>query len=217
MDPKRYLIIGYGRFGRLAARRLRLYDPECAIILVERDGAKLKDTLPPHVTVFNEDALSFLIGSGQVESTDIIIPMVPFHLAASFIVSSVKGCGEMLYPRELDALLPNPFPLNRNVICCGRADFVCPDDCPEGDLCTVTGLPRKPLYDDLEGIEIPGFTTVVQRSSQILPGVGGYPVHDLQRLTRLIRPGKYLAATSCKCHGVVTALLCRSSPEEPAA
>ncbi len=202
----RYLITGYGRFGHLATERLLLDDPECSIIVVERDGAKLKDKLPPRVTPFNEDAISFLVDSGEVRTSDIIVPMVPFHLVASFIVSSVQGCKEMPYPKELDALVPNPFPLNRTVICCSRADFVCPDDCPEGDLCTVTGLPRKPLYEDLERIEIPGFTVLVQRSFQILPGVGGYSMHDLQRMQRRIRPGAYLVATSCKCHGVVTAL-----------
>ncbi len=205
-NRRRYLIAGYGKFGRLAADRLIDHDPECSIVVVERDKAQLIGTVPAHVKAFNDDALSFLLDNTRVESADIIVPMVPFHLLASLIVSSIPKCKETSYPERLSTLLPNPFPLSRNHLFCSRADFICPDDCPEGDLCTMTGLPRKPLYDDLERIDIPGFTTLVQRSFQILPGIGGYTVHDLQRMQRRVESGVYLVATSCKCHAVVTAL-----------
>ena len=47
---------------------------------------------------------------------------------------------------------------------------MCPDDCPEGETCTVTGLPRVPLYDELELLKSPDWTTLIQRSFQILTG-----------------------------------------------
>jgi len=202
----RYLIAGYGKFGRLATERLLDHDPECSIVVVDRDGTRLNGTIPPHVTAFNEDAISFLLDPGKIQSADIIVPMVPFHLIASLMASSISGCKEIPYPRQLSMRVPNPFPLDRTNLFCSRADFICPDDCPEGALCTMTGLLREPLYEELGRIEIPGFTTLVQRSFQILPGVGGYPVHDWQRMQRQVEPGAYLVATSCKCHAVVTAL-----------
>jgi hypothetical protein len=103
-------------------------------------------------------------------------------------------------------LLPNPMVVNESNIVCSRADFVCPDDCPEGELCTVTGKPREPLYDALERLELPGYNMLVQRSSQILPGVGGYRLGDLHRLAHFVDKGRFLIATSCKCHGILTAI-----------
>ncbi|MDQ7781291.1 MAG: hypothetical protein RDU20_00335 [Desulfomonilaceae bacterium] len=202
----RYIVAGYGRFGRLAAARLTNHDRDCSIIVVEQDGGRLSGILPARVTAFNDDVISFILDPGKVRPEDIILPMVPFHLIASLIVSSIPGCKEIPFPEQLGPKLPNPFVLNQANLCCSRADFICPDDCPEGDLCTVTGLPRDPLYEELERLEVPGFTVLVQRSFQILPGLGGYPMEDVHRIQRHVKSGAYLVATSCKCHAVLTAL-----------
>jgi hypothetical protein len=136
----------------------------------------------------------------------VIVPMVPFHFLAAYILKKDHQCSAIPVPPDLASNLPNPFALDDANLCCSRADFLCPDDCPEGDSCTVTGEPREPLYALIEQIRSPGFTVLVQRSFQILPGVGGYTLGDLRRLQRRIERGKYLVATSCKCHGIVTAL-----------
>jgi hypothetical protein len=84
---------------------------------------------------------------------------------------------------------------------------MCPDDCPEGDFCMVTGEPRdEPLFRTLAKIAIPGFGIIVQRSFQVLPGIGGYPFADLRSLGQKIKQGPYVLATSCKCHGILTGL-----------
>jgi hypothetical protein len=107
----------------------------------------------------------------------------------------------------LSGLVPNPFALDGSNLCCSRADFFCPDDCPEGDLCTVTGEPREePLYRMLEELEVPGVTVLVLRSRQIMPGIGGYLLGELMDLTERIPQGRSLIATSCKCHGVITSI-----------
>ena len=56
------------------------------------------------------------------------------------------------------------------------ADFICPDHCPEPkDICTHTGKPRPfNLYKKLESIKYDHFRSVVVRSRQLSPGVGGY-------------------------------------------
>jgi hypothetical protein len=71
----------------------------------------------------------------------------------------------------------------------------------------VTGERRdQPLYRTIAETRLPGFTTVVQRSYQILPGMGGYPMGDLWTLAERLQRGQYIVATSCKCHGILTAL-----------
>ena len=203
---KNYAIIGYGKFGRLALERLLASDRESTLTVVERNADRIRESFPQRVTVCNQDAISFLLSCEESGSDDVIIPMVPFHLAASFIVTSLTGCKEIPVPSELSSMVPNPFPVNSAHLCASKADFLCPDDCPEGDLCTVTGLPREPLFEELEGLEIPSFTVLVQRSFQILPGVGGYRFRDLLDMRQRIDKGRYLVATSCKCHAVLSAL-----------
>lgn len=201
-----YLIIGYGKFGRLAVERLLNLGTESTITIVEQNRDQIDGTVAPQVKTVVQDGISFLVDSAKIGQEDVVVPMVPFHLAASFISSSTPGCRAIPFAEELESLVPNPFPLDQSNLCCSKAEFMCPDDCPEGDLCTVTGMPREPLYHKLESLEITGFTVLVQRSFQILPGVGGYRYHDLCRMKEQSTSGKYLIATSCKCHAILTAL-----------
>jgi hypothetical protein len=88
------------------------------------------------------------------------------------------------------------------------ADFICPDDCPEPDVCTITGKRReKPLYELLRSLDV-GFRVHIIRSHQLAPGLGGYTVADLKRAAETLaghRNGKWLVGTACKCHGILTA------------
>lgn len=201
-----YLIAGFGKFGRLALVRIKTAFPDSSIEVLDSYGAALLRDSSKKVLFHNTDAVSFLAEAHSREDDEVIVPMVPFHLLAAYILKKDHHCRTVPVPVDLGSKLPNPFFLDDANLCCSRADFICPDDCPEGDLCTVTGEPREPLYDLIEKIRSPGFTVLVQRSFQILPGVGGYTLGDLRRLQRRIERGKYLVATSCKCHGIVTAI-----------
>jgi len=202
----RYIVLGYGRFGRLAVERLHAAFPSISITVVEWDRAQITGRWPAGVTVFQEDATAFLLRSQLVTPEAVIIPMVPFHLAAFYIKAREPECRDTPLPHNLMELAPNSLRLDEATLCCSKADFLCPDDCPEGDTCTVTGLQRTPLYCDLEALRIPGFTVLIQRSGQILPGIGGYRFKDLQNMALKIRSGKYAVATSCKCHAIMTGL-----------
>lgn len=202
----KYLIAGFGRFGRLALARLGKSFPDSYVEVLEQDSTRIVEGCSGRVVFRNVDAVSFLAESSGRDDDEVIVPMVPFHLAGAYILKKSPECREIPIPSDLSSKVPNPFPLDRSNLCCSRADFICPDDCPEGDLCTVTGEPREPLYALLEQTESPGFTVLVQRSFQILPGVGGYSLGELRRLHQRIRAGKYLVATSCKCHAIVTAI-----------
>jgi len=49
----------------------------------------------------------------------------------------------------------------------------------------------------------------VIRSRQLAPGLGGYRVRDLKELLGKVSEagkGKWLVATACNCHGIVTAM-----------
>jgi hypothetical protein len=181
--------------------------PKSRIIVLEQDAAKSACETSPHVTLIEGDAVSLLRYSPIFSAGDLIIPMVPFNLAASYVLAEQEESHEVVMPEEVLASLPNSILLDASNTVCSRADFMCPDDCPEGELCTVTGKPREPLFEALGRLHIPGFRVLVQKSSQILPGVGGYRLGDLQGLARHVDKGRFIIATACKCHGILTAIV----------
>jgi hypothetical protein len=201
-----FVIAGLGKFGCLALERLQRSFPHSRIIALEQDGEKSARKFSPPISIIEGDAISLLLDAPLFHAEDLVIPMVPFNLAASYVLAKHANSREIAIPEEMIDLLPNPMVVNESNIVCSRADFVCPDDCPEGQLCTVTGKPREPLYDALGRLELPGYNILVQKSSQILPGVGGYRLGDLHRLAQVVDKGRFVIATSCKCHGVLTAI-----------
>jgi len=202
----RYIVIGFGKFGAIAVERLQTYQPGAEIVVLETDARK---TLPTHqgsITTINQDGVSFLVESSLNNAEDVIIPMVPFHLAAAYLLAVTPGLGETPLPESLPSMVPNPYLLAPSILCCSRSDFICPDDCAEGETCTVTGEVRDPLFSLLGNIRIPDFKVIVLKSFQITPGVGGYSVEDLLGIRDLLQTGNYLLATSCRCHAVITAM-----------
>jgi hypothetical protein len=205
-DP-RFVIAGFGKFGRLALERLRAAFPQSRIIVLEQGAGISEWKFSTHVRAIEGDAVSLLSDTSLFRAEDLIIPMVPFNLAASYVLAGHPDSQETAIPEDMIALLPNPLRLDASNVVCSRADFVCPDDCPEGELCTVTGKPREPLYDLLGRLDVDGYGMLVQKSSQILPGVGGYPLADLREIAGLVRKGRSVVATSCKCHAILTAIM----------
>lgn len=143
-----------------------------------------------------------------------IVPAAPIHVAFEWVVASTGltvGPWEIIpVPEEIDALVPNPQRGPRGQLYISYADFVCPDHCTEPyDRCTFTGKPRKGiLYRLLGALSCPGFTSVVLRSRQLAPGVGGYRPDDLEASLQqvLAADGSVLYSTACYCHGVMDAL-----------
>lgn len=203
----KYIVAGFGRFGRLAVARLKASDPRAEILVLDpkADFSQLDGVEGIHA--LNENAVSFLVQEQHPALDDVIIPMVPFHLAAFFLLESLSDLREIQLPPAVESMVPNPYRVNESTLCASLADFLCPDDCPEGDVCTVTGEPRDhPLHSLIGDLKIPDFTVVVQRSHQILPGIGGYLVSELFKLRDHLPAGRIMAATSCKCHAVMTAV-----------
>lgn len=202
----KYVIAGFGQFGRLALDRLLKRDKDVSVVIVEQDQGKLRNDFPITISTVVRDARDFLRDDPSLSEDDVVVPMVPFHLAAQYALQVTPGASLSILPDRLLESLPNPVRIDDANVCCTRAAFMCPDDCPEGDLCTVTGEPRSPLWEYLEGFQSPEFSMAVVRSFQILPGVGGYAMQDLRHLSRGLKPGLNIVVTSCKCHGFVTAI-----------
>jgi hypothetical protein len=208
-----YWIIGAGRFGRIAVDRLHKKRPDATLTVVDQDQEAL-DSLDrfPVEGVCMEGA-SYLERhlDTQIEP-DWIIPAVPVHLAFEwmrFKLSKDVRIELIAVPLEIEEMLPNPIRGQQGQLLVSYADFPCPDNCTEPfDLCTFTGKPRKGLlYKKIEGIFCGDYRSIVMRSHQLAPGIGGYQPETLKMSLAEVSRSKtpVLYSTACLCHGVMHA------------
>lgn len=216
----RYLILGAGKFGRLALERLGAQDEQAAFLVVDRSAPALpraRGLAASRVQGVEAEAAAFLAESLKNGAAwDWLIPAIPEHVAFSWLRQGpLKGTGweATEVPEELATLTPVAIRGREGELYLSRALHLCPDDCSEPRACPVTGEPREtPLYEELAALEVPGFKTAVIPSRQLAPGVGGFPPGRLLALAQDLAglEGKVLVATACRCHGVVHALERRS-------
>lgn len=213
LPPRRIRILGAGRFGRLAAERLKPRFPGALLTVTDRDAAKI-DEIARELGIPGD--VQECIGSiSDIEPTDDlwVVPAVPVHVGFEWVVNQLQKVGEVRrlpVPQEVELEVPNPIRAASGTLYASFATFVCPDYCSEPEeICTYTGKERPGnLYEVFGGVRASGFNTAVLRSWQLAPGVGGYPAGSLGELLARVgsRPGGYLVATSCRCHGVMDAL-----------
>lgn len=212
--PPRICILGAGQFGRLAAQRLSRRYPEAAFLVVDERGEKLEGIAGEvGLPVLAEDLQNFL-DHPWIDERTWIVPAIPVQFAFEWVIHELRksGQGERLpIPEGVAEQIPNPYRAAGGSLCASFATFICPDSCNEPDeLCTHTGKPRPGnLFEVLARVEVPGFDVIVVRSWQLAPGVGGYPCGSLSAVLQQITAtpkGRYLLATSCRCHGVMDAL-----------
>lgn len=205
-------IIGAGRFGMIALERLSRIKNDARFIVVDPDERRFFPVEHSRCAFENTDGVKFLVQRlDRNDPPDWIVPALPVHLAAEWCLGKLEQRGRRIpLAPELDAMLPNPVRGASGDIYVTHADFLCPDDCPEpAGTCTVTGNPRKPdMFGLLEKIDCEGFGSIVIRSRQLGPGVGGYrPEKLFDLLSRLEKGrGEFLVSTACRCHGVVTGI-----------
>jgi hypothetical protein len=207
-------IIGVGRFGSLAYRRLSERAKKRHFVLVDPIKENLLRCEGPDVSLEQSDGVDFLTRHlhPNERKPGWIIPALPVHLAAEWILSRLRSQGFRRIPvlPKIEPLLPNPMRGSEGNIYVSHANFRCPDDCAEPrDLCTVTQKPRKQnMFDLLRELRIPGFRSLVIRSYQLGPGIGGYGPEQLFALLRDVEhtPRHLLVCTACRCHGVITGL-----------
>jgi len=213
-ESKAIIIIGAGHFGQRAATLLSSSE-HSSLWIVDRDLTKLKKIGNIGAKRIAQDGVQFLAKHfSHLAPSTFIIPAVPVHLAFEWLRTYMnqKGAIEQVpVPKGIALQLPHTWDGSEGSLLASYADSRCPEDCPEpANRCTVTGKKRgTPLYRLLAQMEPRGFRVHVIQSRQLAPGVGGYRVRDLKELLGKVsegRKGKWLVATACKCHGVVTAM-----------
>lgn len=207
-------IIGVGQFGFLAYRRLSERVKKRHFVLVDPIKQNLLRCEGPEATLEQSEGVDFLFQHlhRTERGPDWIIPALPVHLAAEWIVSCLRseGLRRIAIPPKIEPLLPNPIRGSEGNIYVSHAHFRCPDDCSEPrDLCTVTQKPRKQnMFDLLRELQTSPFRSLVIRSYQLGPGIGGYRPKQLFDLLEGVKKagGHVLVCTACRCHGVITGL-----------
>jgi hypothetical protein len=206
---KRIWIIGAGKFGRRAASVLR-HGENNDLIVVDKQKEKLQGL---GGTAIAQDGVECLVGKLSRDSSDWIVPAVPFHLVYEWTRRKMAS-NFLLVPAQINSEWQNKLP---NCVLGGEgqcfvsnANFLCPDNCPEPKgICTHTGLSRpRIMYRFLAEWGRRHFDTTVIRSRQLAPGVGGYPAKEMFFLLDHLHASQsyarqFLLATACSCHGVV--------------
>lgn len=214
------LILGAGRFGRLAAQRLGRRHPHAAITVVDQATEFTGNPAFLGCETVASDGIDYLAGvMGGGAAPDWIVPALPLHVAWLWMKRDLAAAGRrvvaLAVPGAVAARVPHPLRGDHGQLYASNADFICPDDCPEPErFCTVTGKPRPVvMFAHLAGLRVPGFAPVVVRSRQLAPGVGGYRPADLRQAeaAALAAPDAVLLATACKCHAVIDAFRIGSS------
>ncbi|MBU2470635.1 MAG: hypothetical protein KKB57_03590 [Proteobacteria bacterium] len=210
-------MIGGGRFGRLALERLP--GRVTAVVEPNPDGGLISLAAEQGAELVRAQGVDFLAPALAGNEPPLwVVPALPRHMFYDWLLRELFGQGAR--PAEVPAsALPTVasiFQGEEGQFFLSLADFLCPDDCPEPPkLCTVTGKPRgEPLYQRLGRMSSPGYAVAVLRSRQLAPGVGGCLAPDMLELKERVRPlgGKWLVATSCRCHGVVSGLGLTENP-----
>jgi len=212
-DGQIFWVVGAGKFGAKAVRTLVSKNPGAQVVLVDSDPRTLKGWDAPVETVA-ADGITYLVTRlKQGRKPDWIIPAIPVHVALELIGGLLQKeiqIEPILIPAEIRHKLPNPIIAEESQLWVSHATFLCPVNCSEPDEhCTVTRKPRQPdMYRLLEELNTSAFNSVVVRSHQLAPGVGGFRPADIYRALSGVRrsKGPVLVSTACRCHGVVNAI-----------
>lgn len=208
-----FWIIGGGKFGLRAARTLSQADSTIKITIIEKKKAVCRQLDRRGFTVVCMDGIQYLEHNlTDAQFPDWIIPAIPVHAAYEWIrlkLSKTNQIQTIAVPKGLVSALPNPIHARTGQLFLSIADFTCPASCPEPDeYCTHTGKARPlVLYEFLRSIQVNNLESIVIRSHQLAPGVGGYTPAALFKALRSIQKnqGPVLLSTACSCHGVMNA------------
>jgi hypothetical protein len=211
-----FLILGAGKFGLLALKRLSVQNPEARFVVVDRRAASLAQAQALGVKgadLVKAEAIHYLAAHLGPESPwQWLIPMAPVHVAYAWLLEGPLaggGWGPAKVPGDLENLAALAIRGAGGELYLSLARHVCPDDCAEPEVCPVTGEERdQPLFRRLAEASRPERPIFVVASQQLAPGVGGYSPQKLVELADAVAQarGPLLVATACRCHGVVHGL-----------
>ena len=213
-----FWIIGGGKFGLKAATALRISDSSNNLTIVEKHGAACRQLDRLGFKTVCMDGIGFLERHLlQPHYPDWIIPAIPVHVAYEWLRARLSARDEvqsLTVPAEVAGQLPNPIKGAAGQLYISIADFICPENCPEpAGICTYTGKPRPMiLHEFLKSFRHENFKSIVIRSHQLAPGMGGYKPEQLFNALKEIRSthASILLSTACSCHGVMHAFKFRA-------
>lgn len=209
MSLKRFWIIGAGRFGKIAVKRITKRIDGASITVVDKQFMAYDHA---GITSIRQDGIQWLDTMlGPDAPVDMIVPAIPVHVAAAWLKHKNKKLYDIQplpIPDSWLAPMPNALRGKVGQVYVSHADFICPDNCPEPEkICTHTGKPRPmDLFRLLARLGLEGVLPIVLRSHQLLPGVGGIYPSDLFKALDTVRTNPrrpLMIATACRCHGVV--------------
>ena len=213
MDISNLIILGAGHFGHRALIQCSHAYPQCRITIVDRHAPALKK-IPQSIScdIICNDGVSYLHALSEKESAQFswMIPSIPIHVAFEWIkLNLFERVQRVKIPESILSQLPNAMPKNKSTVYMSYATFRCPDNCSEpADYCFVTKQARAiSLFDKLQYLKNNHFSSIVMRSRQILPGLGGFQLRDLLDTLSLVESSErpILLSTACRCHGVMDA------------
>ena len=212
-------IIGAGSFGLRAAKML---EKRCRqVVLIDLNKENCKNDFSTEWLFVEQDGADFLYKNlSENQSPSWIVPAVPIHLAVEWCLLKIgsENIRRISLPDDISQKLPNPVLGKNGDMYVSHANFRCPETCNEpDDYCSITRTSRKSsMFDMLSDFWFPPFRSLVIRSYQLAPGVGGYRPEQLFCLTEAVATtgGQLMIATACRCHGVVTGLIHNKSVTE---
>jgi hypothetical protein len=206
-------ILGAGKFGQKAVKAVRRRSSKTDVTVIEKSANICRQAAQSSYRIICMDGIDFLTENlKDPKQPDWIIPVVPIHVAFEWIqkkISADHQIEKLTVPDQLVTSLPHTWQGENGRLYISNADFLCPDNCPQPEeFCTYTGEPRScNLYQKLESLEHSDFQSIVIRSWQLSPGVGGYrPIDMFNALNKVLQSKKsILLSTACDCHGVMDA------------
>jgi hypothetical protein len=212
---QKILILGAGKFGLKAAQAANRKWPGGDILVVDQDIQACREVEKKQFKTVCEPGILYLARKmEELHRPDWVVPCIPVHVAYEWMKQRLLALGYRVatlpVPDKVARMLPNTMNGNDGALYMSNADFICPDNCSEPDeFCTYTGKPRPAvIHQVLAAIKYENFKSVVLKSRQLGPGVGGYRSKDLLfALDQVLGAGSpVLLSTACKCHGVMHAL-----------
>ena len=209
---QRIWIIGGGKFGFRAAEKMKEKYPDARLFIVDDDVDTCLKFKRASYDIVCMDGISFLSDRllPNTHLPDWIVPAAPIHIAFQWVRNKLVPDYDVRLediPDNILSQLPNPIRGKNKEVYMSLADFICPDNCPEPvKICTVTQKPRPySLFEHLGQLADHGFSSVVIRSRQLAPGVGGYKPEALFAALDQVKIAekKILFSSACRCHGVM--------------
>jgi hypothetical protein len=206
-----FWIIGGGKFGLRAAEWLSKKHRPNNLTIVEKEKAVCGQLERLGFESVCTDGIQYLEHNlTHAHYPDWIVPAIPLHVAYEWVrtkLSKTRRVQKIPISNELVSALPHPIKAGTGQLFISIADFKCPGNCPEPDeICTYTGRPRPMvLHEFLKSIQQKDIKTVVIRSHQLAPGVGGYTPRALFAALNEIEAatGPVSLSTACSCHGIL--------------